>query len=118
MSLRWRVYFGNGSTFSDQDGSPYDAPRLNVMCVVGADPQVGRYMVSDKDAYWWVTLHGRWFGGDRRGEWDYLAFHPGPCVVLYGRAVADEEYNSAIAAALTDPDFPQKSAWGRGERRQ
>ena len=113
MSLLWRVYFGDGETFSNADGSPYDAPRLNVMCVVGADPQVGRYIVSDKDAYWWE--HERWFGGDRRGEWDYLCRARQP-VVIYGRAVPDEHYNACISAALNDPDFPPKTARGRGER--
>lgn len=109
---RWRVFYDNMSTYSDADGSPFYAPRLGVQCIVGADLSVGRYMVSDKDAYWWE--HERWFGGDRRGEWDYLC-RLGPRVVLYGRAIPDEQYNSVISAALTDPDFPPKSAWGRGE---
>jgi hypothetical protein len=112
MSLLWKVFYGDGATFSDGDGSPYDAPRLNVMCVVGADLHLGRYMVSDKDAYWWE--HERWFGGDRRGEWDYLC-RLGPRAVLYGRAVPDEQYNAAISAALIDPDFPPKTSRGRGE---
>jgi hypothetical protein len=112
MSLRWKIYYAGGESYSDADGSPYDAPRLNVMCVVGADFQVGRYMVSDKDAYWWE--HGRWFGGDRRGEWDHL-LHARQPLVLYGRAVPDEVYNAAISAALSDPAFPPKTAIGRGE---
>lgn len=115
MSLRWRTFYGDGATFSDADGSPYDAPRLNVQVIVGADPQIGRYIVSDKDAYWWEPEHERWFGGDRRGEWDYLC-RLGPRVVLYGRAIGDDAYNRAIAAALSDPDFPSKTAWARGER--
>lgn len=113
--LLWRVFYGGSVTYSSADGSPYDTPRLNVQAIVGADPQSGRYLVSDKDAYWWEPRLERWFGGDRRGEWDYLC-RLGPRVVLYGRAVSEADYNSCIAAALADPDFSPKTARGRGER--
>ena len=112
--IAWRVYYGDMTSFSSADGSPYDAPRLNVQCIAGADPSVGRYMVSDKDAYWWEPELERWFGGDRRGEWDYLC-RLGQRVVLYGRAIADDQYNACMAAAKADPDLPPKTARGRGE---
>ena len=110
--MKWKVFYGDGTTFSNLDGSPYDAPRLNVMAIIGPDRFTGRYIVSDKDAYWWEN--DRWFGGDRRGEWDYLC-RLGPRVVLYGRSVPDEHYNAVISAALKDPTFPPKTARGRGE---
>lgn len=114
MSLQWRIYYSGLVSYSSVDGSPYDAPRLGVQCIVGADSQTGRYIVADKDAYWWEPRLERWLGGDRRGEWDYLC-RLGPRVVLYGRAVSETEYNACIAAALIDSDFPPKTARGRGE---
>ena len=115
MKMRWKIWYGDGSTFSDIDGSPYDAPRLDVQVIVGPDRMTGRYVVSDKDAYWWVPEEQRWRGGDRKGEWIYM-LRLGPRVVLYGEQVSDEAYNSCIVAALHDPDFPPKTAIGRGER--
>lgn len=110
----WRIFYGDGSRYSDADGSPYDAPRLNVQAIVGFHPQNGRYTVSNKDAYWWEPSQGRWRGGDRHGEWIYM-LRLGPRVVLYGEQIGDDEYNACISAALTDQDFPEKTARGRGE---
>lgn len=115
MALKFRIIYGDGSTFTDADGSPYDAPRLNVQCIVGPDRHNGRYIVSDKDAYWWEEHQERWRGGDRHGEWIYM-LRLGPRVVLYGEQIDDDVYNACIVAALTDPDFPPKTARGRGER--
>ena len=112
--MKFKIFYGDRSTYSDEDGSPFDAPRLNVQCIIGPDLNTGRYIVSDKDAYWWESNLERWFGGDRRGEWDYLC-RLGPRVVLYGRAVSEVEYNSIICVALADPDFPPKTARARGE---
>lgn len=114
MSLQWRIWYGDGTTFSSAEGSPYYAPRQNVQVIAGADPLVGRYMAAARDAYWWDISAQRWFGGDRWGEWDYMC-QLGPRVVLYGRTVSDDAYNACIAAALADPDFPKKSAIGRAE---
>lgn len=114
VTLRWRIYYGDGETFSSDDGSPYDAPRLNVQAIVGPSRSTGRYILSRKDAYWWDIECDRWFGGDRHGEWDYM-LHLGPRVVIYGRFIGDDEYNACIVAALNDPDFPPKSARGWDE---
>ena len=116
MALAWKIFYGDGSTFTSADGSPYDAPRLGVQCIVGPDPDVGRYTVSDKDAYWWVEKAGRWTGGDRTGERLYMLRERHP-VVLFGEWITDPEYNACIAAANADPDFPPKTAWDRGETR-
>lgn len=114
MRLNWKIFYGGQVTYSDADGSPYDAPRLNVQAIVGPDRNTGRYMVSDKDAYWWIPEEQRWRGGDRHGEWIYM-LRLGPRVVLYGEQIDEDEYNSCISAALNDPDFPPKTARGRGE---
>lgn len=112
--LRWKIFYGDGSTYSSEDGSPFYAPRLNAQVIVGPDRYTGRYMVSDKDAYWWVIDEERWRGGDRHGEFIYM-LRRGPRVVLYGEQIDDDAYNSVISAALDDPDFPPKTARGRGE---
>lgn len=112
MSLRFRVYYGDGSTY---DGDPYFAPRPGVQAIVGPDRLTGRYMVSDKDFYWWLEEEGRWRGGDLYGKFLY-EMKLGPRVVLFGEQIANDAYNACIVAAHADPDFPPKTARGRGER--
>lgn len=38
---RWRIYYGDGSTYSDRDGSPFDAPAGNVQ-VISQEQDNGR----------------------------------------------------------------------------
>lgn len=113
--MKWKIFYGDGSTFSDEDGSPYYAPRDNVQVIIGADPETGRYIIAKFDAYWWDIERDRWFGGDRVGEWDYMR-QLGPRVVLYGRFIGNNEYDACATAAQLDPNFPQKCGWAQGER--
>jgi hypothetical protein len=115
MTAQWKIFYGDSSTYSDADGSPYYAPRRNVQVIIGPDAANGRYILAHKESYWWDAYRGRWFGGDRWGEWDYLD-QLGPRVVLRGRFVSNDEYAACIAAALTDPAFPPKTARDQGER--
>ena len=114
MALSFRIYYGDGSTFSSADGSPFDAPRLGVQSIVGVHRANGRYVVADETAYWWNAEEDRWRGGDRHGEWIYM-LRLGPRVVLYGEQVDDDIYNSCVVAAQTDKDFPPRTARGRGD---
>ena len=114
--MRWRIFYGDGSTYSNEDGSPFDAPTRNVQAVVYADKLHGRVINAMRDFYWWVEAEGEWYGGDRDGMDDYLFDLPGPKKVLRARSLNHEQYNAVIKAALDDPDFPPKSAKAPGER--
>lgn len=80
----WKVYYGDGSTFSDQDGSPELAPALNVQAIT-CSPEV-------------------WMGGDVFGLMDYLSL-PGWKRVLFGRMVTNAEYDKAVTLARNDGYF-------------
>ena len=108
----WRVFYGDDATYSNEDGSPFDAPALNVQCIVHSDPEVGRTIRAKCDFYWLVG--DSWHGGDIFGLWDYLT-RPGAKKVIFGRSLAPDEYDAVLKAALTDPDFPPKSARREGE---
>ena len=46
--LAWRIYYGDGSTFSSADGAPSDAPSTNVQAIaLEADPTIGRRISAD-----------------------------------------------------------------------
>ncbi len=107
--MKWRVYYTGGATFSDKDGSPFEAPALGVQTIVQADPEVGRYIVARRDYYWWDVERDRWFGGDYAGFFQYMVT-PGPRRALFGHYVTNAEYEACAKAAHLDPDFPPKSA--------
>jgi hypothetical protein len=109
MSVQWRIYYTDGSTFSSLDGSPYDAPAEDVQVLLKLDPDVGRFLLAAKDFYWFDHARQEWFGGEKAGLYQHLR-QPGPSKVLFGTFVTCREYHDCVKAALSDPDFPPKTA--------
>ena len=112
--VRWRVYYGDLSTYDLGDGPLEDAPTTNVQAIAVGDATVGRFLWSQRDFYWWDQ--GQWFGGDVFGLWDYLA-RPGWRKVLFGRSLVRADFERVMNRALADPDLPAKSAWDDREAR-
>lgn len=110
--LLWRIYYGDGTTFDASEGSPYDAPGLNVQAIACADPDPksnkGSYAVFRFDYYWWDVEHATWFGGDLFGLFDYLQ-RPGNKRVVFGRTIANALHYELIDKACNDPDVARKS---------
>lgn len=107
--MKWKIYYTDGSTYSDQDGSPFDAPALHVQVIVVEEPAVGRFLIAQRDRYWWDPERNSWFGGDTQGEFQNN-LKKGPKATLYGEFVWNHEYQNCIKAALADPYLPPKSA--------
>jgi hypothetical protein len=109
--MRWKVYYGDGSTFSDKDGPPSQAPTLNVQIIIVRDDdpnsQLGRYPVHRFDYYWWDDPE--WFGGDLFGLFDYLS-RPGDKRVLFGRTISNADHQAIVDAALADTDLIRRSS--------
>jgi hypothetical protein len=82
--IRWKIYYGDGTTFSNRDGLPENAPALNVQAVTCC-PEV-------------------WMGGDIFGLFDYLS-QSGKKIVKFGRMVSNVEYTEAVNFARNDPYF-------------
>lgn len=107
----WKVFYDDGSTYH---GSPELAPSLGVILIVESDEEIGRFMLSGYDYYWWDQ--DCWRGGDIFGLWDYL-HRPGWKRVLFGRTIHSDDFKRIYDVALKDGDFPPKSAKRRDERR-
>lgn len=61
----WRIYFDDGSTFSDEDGSPFEAPTTKgVVCI--ADRKQNATMHAHGWYYWHSDL-GVWWCSDVHG---------------------------------------------------
>lgn len=105
----WRIYYGDGSTFDSSQGSPQDAPGINVQVIAkAAGIDLGRLTIASKDFYWFDR--GEWFGGDVFGLWDYLA-QPGLKVVKFGRLISLPIFQEIMRRAVTDSDLIPKVAW-------
>jgi hypothetical protein len=90
---RWRIYYGDWTTFSDRDGTPFSAPQTNVQGIVKETPggPAPFKITKGKDAYYWSSIDG-WIGCDTMGMWDYLMQYKGPKAVLFGRTIRDEKF--------------------------
>lgn len=102
--MKWRIYYGDGSTVDDTELNPFDVPGLNVQAIVQADEDVGRYVLHRMDFYWWVPEDNEWNQSDQFGLWDYLQ-RPGPKKVVFGRSLNNIDYKRILALAIKDKDF-------------
>jgi hypothetical protein len=103
----WRVYYGDGSTFSSEDGSPAAAPALDVQVIVQHRVDVGWHMQHANDFYLWRDCWRCWRGADLAGLWDYM-MQAGWKRVLMGRTLLNSEFNAIYQAAKADRDFARQ----------
>jgi len=109
----WRVYYGDGTTFSNEDGFVYNVPTRNVQVIVQHSKEHGIELISSTDYYIWNN--NRWYGVDQFGLYDYL-IDPGWKRVLFGRMLTKEEYN-AIWSLVSEEAKEEKTAFEKWERR-
>ena len=105
MHVKWKIYYGDDTTFSSDDGEPNDAPAHNVQCIVVVDQKVGRMILRDGDFYF--HRNGEWFATDQFGMIDQVAEMG---IVKTGRALSRSDFKKIIEVAIADEDFPRKSA--------
>ena len=98
--MRYRLYYGDGSTYS---GDPHFAPPANVQVVACEDitTPTGFNLRHGLDAYYWREDVG-WQGCDTAGMWDYLMLHHGPKVVLFGRSLRDDDFWKIVSRASVE----------------
>lgn len=112
--MKWMIFYDDGTTYSDVDGSPFDAPSRGVQIICHECPDVGRTLNGKEDYYWWNGT--RWFGGDQFGLFDYLISN-GPKKVIFGRVIDNESFQKIIKQATTHPYLPNKSARSKEDMR-
>lgn len=98
--MDWRIYYGDGTTFTSEEGTPSDAPALDVQAIVTRTNADRRNVVSVHgwDYYW--RLDGEWWGGDLFGLFDALLRKAHP--VLFGRTIDTNRHGEIIAQAVKD----------------
>lgn len=107
--LRWRIYYGDESTSSDQDGPPELAPARDVQIIVCNDPSGIRGAIYRHEWYWFVD--GEPYGGSAEDLHDHLMNDRERRVhgIKKARSTPCLRFNAIKARALSDPDFPLPS---------
>ena len=73
----WTIYYGDGTTFTDRDGQPWEAPGYDVQGI-RQDPPHDRqlitrdYELAKRDFYLYRTDYGCWIRVDRDGLLDHF----------------------------------------------
>ena len=118
--VTWRLYYENGSTFTNLDGSPEDTPAYGFICAAFPDHDregnsIGRMVMWGWDRYFYHEDYNEWWGCDRFGLDDRMGHRLPVRAVLFGRTVHTTVFREIFERAANDPDFPAKSGKKRIE---
>lgn len=119
--IRWRLYYADGSTYSNEDGAWEDAPSTGVVILVVRDPTEtwGRWVMSGyappsksprgNDHYVKRPDSNEPWATDHEGRDLFIAEgHPEACI-KDGQNVDSEVWQEIQKRAVDDPDFPRHS---------
>lgn len=98
--ILWRIYYGDGATYSNEDGEPQNAPAGGVMCIAWYDEDRRRRLAHNSDYYIYAG-EGRWYGCDAAGFWQYMA-ETGYKIVKLGRMIGDRAFREIMSKAMND----------------
>lgn len=115
--MRWKIYYGDGSIYSDVDGILEQSPHFNVQVIVVRDSDVGRRLIFGHA--WYLFKDGLWFGIDDTASLiiQFLQDADKIRAVRAGMIVSPQVFKKIFDMAKNDPDFPKKSGYARGEGR-
>jgi hypothetical protein len=109
MSIEWRIYYADGTTFDSTQGEPWDAPGTRVIIILQRHHDVREkpYFVWRGDYYLWK--HDRWYAVDYGALLQYwfqdqlhLKHHRAS---LSGETVDNPTWTRITELAGKDPDF-------------
>lgn len=115
--MKWRVYLSDGSTFSDEDGNPWDVPLSGVVAIAQADDVVGRTVTVGFNYYYFRD--DEWWGcydstamlieltSDMTGKIN---------CVRAGRTVSNKIFSDVRKRARHDEGFPVKTGNSKQSR--
>lgn len=111
--MKWKIFYSDGSTYSDDDGDIFDAPRQDVQAIIELDARVGWRWCSGGDYFYFDPDRGGWNSSDM--IWDYLirCKHP---LVLIGRQMRDDEWSKLFARVKAE--VGEKTGWLKSEDRR
>lgn len=111
----WIITYQDESTFSSDDGPPWNAPFDGVVCIAVADISCGNYILAEQNFYCWHHEEDppQWVPHDADGVRQYQKFTPeDKQVILHGYWIGRERYARLRRYAREDPRLPKVTAKG------
>lgn len=108
--MKYKIFYDDGTTYSDQDGNVEDAPGLGIIVIVMESVEHGRFQQARYDYYVWKAEEDAWVGCDLNGKWDYDQ-QPGWKKTLFGRTISNARFDSIMRIAENDNYFPKRTGW-------
>jgi len=104
---KWIVFYEDGK-FSDEDGTPWDAPRQGIQIIAEQHPQTSYKISHGFDYYYYEESRGGWACCDLFGLYDHLirAKYPCPC---FGRMVSEQAWD--VFFAKVKAELGEKQGW-------
>lgn len=115
--MKWRIYYADGSTYSDCDGGVERAPYSGVLAVAFEDLTTGPYNTGRRyrTNFDFYCYHPTFWSGCNNLD-SYLA-EPGWKKVLRGLWVPDDQWHALERQMQADDYLPAKTAGAPLERR-
>lgn len=110
MSVYWRIYYVDGSSFDNTQGSVFDALWHGVVCIRCKDNKYNSVILNQWDFYYFDIDNNTWQGSQSDFILLMLAKYPKRYVALkFGETIPNEQYDHILTIAKCDPDFQQAS---------
>lgn len=119
MGLDWRIYYADGSTFDNLQGTPANSPDRGVIVIVYNDRidhlnTIGRICLNLWDWYFWREDDREWYGCDSLSVTHYFRQYARVISCLRtGETLPTPKYKAIMERATNDLDFSLK----QGERK-
>ncbi len=109
--LVWKIWYEGGATFTSAAGRPQDSPKFGVLAICQADENHGHLVLSGGEFYVFRDDLQEWLHVDNFGLHDQLIHYADDInTVRAGRFTTNQEFKSALSAALNDPEMPRRNA--------
>jgi hypothetical protein len=102
---RFKIYYTDGSTFSSDDGEPWQAPGLSVQIIRQYHARAD-FLTHGKPFYIWKG--GRWVEVENQFDlWQYwfVSKTVEPKACLAGETIEEDRFTELYLRAKNDPDF-------------
>ena len=105
--MKWRVYYGDGTTFDSTQGEAWEAPSTNAQVIWQKEPEnmlIHGNPSAGRSDLGWFTYRDDWGWDihDMPGFIDYLMTYKGPKAILIGRTIPTPEFEKIRDQAVRD----------------